>query len=231
MRPSRLHDVTRGQRAPRARSPSRPAPAPNPQTPPCPPPHQALGLAVNRGPLTMQDWSFGQLALLYAVPIYPTERALAAGGAKKGRLGDSAGRGPQLMARFVAQTGGCARACVFAGERLGAAARRTARAAAERPPSRPTRPSPSTPLKRSAVCRGGAASHPFPAAGGAALLRCAQASPCVAWTACALCFVPWPACLGGLRFVFTLAKRAARSTGPGGAVAGRLPSEARRRSF
>ncbi|KIZ07781.1 hypothetical protein MNEG_0171 [Monoraphidium neglectum] len=61
----------------------------------------ALGLAVNRGPLAMNDWGFGQLALLYSIPIYPTESQSAG---KSGRLGDSAGGGRQLLVRFLAQT-------------------------------------------------------------------------------------------------------------------------------
>lgn len=62
---------------------------------------KAVGLALDRGPLAMSDWKFPQLALLYTIPIYPTEVQSAG---KSGRLGDSAGGGRQLLGRFLAQT-------------------------------------------------------------------------------------------------------------------------------
>ncbi|KAI8470832.1 MAG: hypothetical protein J3K34DRAFT_419127 [Monoraphidium minutum] len=62
---------------------------------------KAAGLAVNRGPLAMSHWGFWQLALLYIVPIYPTESKSVG---RSGRLGDSVGGARQLLGRFVAQT-------------------------------------------------------------------------------------------------------------------------------
>jgi hypothetical protein len=102
--------------------------------PHCDCPTQALGLAVNRGPLAMNDWGFGQLALLYSIPIYPTESQSAG---KSGRLGDSAGGGRQLLVRFLAQTGenlGCSRGSILQGSRN--------RQCTDRPEDVPPRPAP-----------------------------------------------------------------------------------------
>ncbi len=65
---------------------------PHPTPPPPPPPRtntpQIIAAALGRGPLVAEDWPYGTFALIYALPIYPSERACVG---RAGRRSDSVG--------------------------------------------------------------------------------------------------------------------------------------------